>query len=135
LIKKVIRVTILVRDQDEALSWYTEKLGFKKTADQQFGPGSRWLTVAPKDQKELQIVLLKPDAAMHGKKMAQELTQRIGQGTTWVLEVDSCRKTYQELTSRGVKFRGPPEERPYGMEAVFEDLYGNPWDLLEPKQQ
>jgi uncharacterized glyoxalase superfamily protein PhnB len=132
---KVIRGTILVRDQDEALRWYAEKLNFKKMADQQFGPGSRWLTVAPKDQKELQIVLLKPDAIMHGKRMAQELTQRIGKGTTWVLEVDNCRKTYEELTSRGVKFRGPPEERPYGTEAVFEDLYGNPWDLLEPKQQ
>ena len=135
MIKRVIRVTILVRDQDEALRWYTEKLGFKKTADQQFGPGSRWLTVAPKDQKELQIVLLKPDVAMHGKKMVQEFTQRIGKGTTWVLEVDNCQKTYQDLTSRGVKFRGPPERLPYGIEAVFEDLYGNPWDLLEPKQQ
>jgi uncharacterized glyoxalase superfamily protein PhnB len=133
LIKKVIRVTILVKDQDEALRWYTEKLGFKKTADQRLGP-SRWLTVAPKDQKELQIVLLKPDVAMHGKKTTQELTERIGKGTTWVLEVDNCEKTYEDLTSHGVKFRGPPEERPYGIEAVFEDLYGNPWDLLEQEQ-
>jgi catechol 2,3-dioxygenase-like lactoylglutathione lyase family enzyme len=133
MIKRVIRVTILVRDQDEALRWYSERLGFKKVADEPLGPGAHWLTVAPRDQKELQIVLLRPDAAVQGKKMAQESMRRIGKGTAWVLEVDNCQKTYEELASRGVRFAGAPEERPYGVEAVFEDLYGNPWVLPQPK--
>jgi hypothetical protein len=61
--------------------------------------------------------------------------KRIGKGTTWVIEVDNCQKKYEELISRDVKFAGIPEERPYRVEAVFEDLYGNPWVLTEPKQQ
>jgi uncharacterized glyoxalase superfamily protein PhnB len=135
LIKRVIRITILVRDQDEALRWYSEKLGFKKSADQPLGPSARWLTIAPKYQKELQIVLLKPDAAVQGRRLAEEYSKRIGKGTTWVLEVDDCKKTYEELMSRGVKFSDAPEVKPYGVEAVFEDLYGNPWVLLQPIQQ
>lgn len=65
--------------------------------------------------------------------MAQDFVKRIGKGTTWVLEVDDCQKTYDELISRGVKFAGPPDEKPYGVEAVFEDLYGNPWVLIQPE--
>lgn len=68
MIKRLIRITILVRDKDEALRWYSEKLSFKKMADEPLGPGACWLTVAAKDQKELQIVLLKPDAAVQGKE-------------------------------------------------------------------
>lgn len=64
LIIRLTRVTILVRDQDEALRWYSEKLGFKKMVDEPLGSSARWLTIAPKGQKELQIVLLKPDASV-----------------------------------------------------------------------
>lgn len=63
VITKLIRVTILVRDQDEALRWYPEKLGFEKKADKIFGQGFRWLTIAPKNQREVEIVLQKPDAS------------------------------------------------------------------------
>jgi uncharacterized glyoxalase superfamily protein PhnB len=122
-----------VRDQDEVLQWFTEKLGFRKMADRPLGSSVRWLTIAPEDQKELEIVLLKPDAAFHGKKLARELTKRIGKGTTWVLEVDDCQKVYKEFQLRGVEFTDPPKQRPYGVEALFDDLYGNPWVLIQPK--
>jgi uncharacterized glyoxalase superfamily protein PhnB len=130
---RLTRVTILVRDQDETLRWLSEKLGFKKMADERIGPSMRWLTVAPEGQSDLEIVLLKPDPAVHGKKLAQELTKRIGKGTSWVLQVDDCQKTFNELRSRGVKFTAPPTQRPYGLEALFNDLYGNPWVLIQPK--
>ena len=130
---RLIRVTVLVRDQDEALKWFIEKLGFKKMADQQMGPTMRWLTIAPESQKDMEIVLLKPDPAVHGKKGAQELTEQIGKGTSWVLQVNDCQKTYQELQARGVKFKAPPAQRPYGLEALFNDLYGNPWVLVQLK--
>lgn len=67
MITKLIRVTILVRDQDEVLEFYTKKLGMEDRADVMFGPGARWLTVAPQDQKEMEIVLQKPETAMHGE--------------------------------------------------------------------
>lgn len=133
MITKLGRVTIIVRDYDEALRFYTEKLGLEKRADQTFGPGARWLTVAPKGQKEVEIVLQKPDASMHGKAGARELLKRIGQGTTWVFYTDNCRKEYEALRSHGVKFVSPPKEQMYGIEALFEDLYGNVFSLLQPR--
>lgn len=134
MITKLIRVTILVRDQDEALAYYTEKLGLEKRADIVFGPGVRWLTVAPRDQEELEIVLQKPEVALHGDEGVKEMLVRVGQGTTWVFQADDCRKTYQELISRGVKFVSTPQEQMYGIEAIFEDLYGNIFSLLEPRE-
>ncbi|MCF6092885.1 VOC family protein [Microaerobacter geothermalis] len=133
MIDRLIRVTILVKDQEEALRFYTEKLGFEKRADVTFGPGVRWLTVAPKGQQELEIVLQKPEPSMHGEEGAKKLSERIGQGTTWVLETNDCRKTFETLRSKGVKFLSEPKEQPWGVEALFEDLYGNIFDLLEPR--
>ena len=133
MITKLIRITVYVRDEEEALKFYTEKLGLEKRADVPFGPGARWLTVAPKEQKELEIVLQKPNPLLHGAEFAKELEARIGHGTTGVFSTDDCQKTYETLRSRGVKFVSPPEDQPYGLQAVFEDLYGNSFVLLEPR--
>ena len=133
MITRLIRVTILVRDQDEAVRFYTEKLGLEKRADVTFGPGARWLTVAPQGQTELEIVLQQPAVALHGEEGAEQLLARVGQGTTWVFSTDDCRATYERLRARGVKFISPPQEQMYGVEALFEDLYGNRFSLLSPK--
>ena len=79
MITNLAIVTIFVRDQDEALSFYTEKLGLEKRSDNTFGPGIRWLTVAPAGQREVEIVLLKPDEIMHGEEDARTLMGRVGQ--------------------------------------------------------
>lgn len=131
MITRLARVTIYVRDEDEALRFYTEKLGLEKRADMPFGPGMRWLTVAPRDQKELEIVLQKP-GGWQGEELQKKLLERVGQGTTWVFYADDCRQTYETLRSRGVNFLSQPQEQPYGVEAIFEDLYGNVFSLLEP---
>ena len=125
-------ISILVPDQDEALRFYTEKLGLEKRADIKYGPGLRWLTVAAKGQHKPQIALARPDAALHGESRTQELMERIGQGEPWIFDTDDCRKTYEQLCSRGVKFLTPPTKQMYGIEAVFEDPYGNMFMLLEP---
>ncbi len=132
MIGSLSRVTILVRDQEEALKFYTEKLGLEKRADGTFGPGIRWLAVAAKGQSEPEIVLQKPNPMIHGEEGAKALDSRIGQGTTWVFTTDDCAKTYEELQSRGVVFSSPPQQRPYGLEAIFEDLYGNAFSLVQP---
>ncbi len=131
-ITKLTHVTILVRDYDEALRFYTEALGFEKRADQTFGPCAHWLTVAPKGQ-DIQIVLQKPEPALHGEAGAKKMSERIGQGTTWVLGTDDCQKTYEEFSARGVKFTGPPREVPWAVQAVFQDLYGNSFALVQPR--
>lgn len=128
-------VSILVRDQDEALRFYTEKLGLEKRADTTFGPGMRWLTVAPKGLKTPEIALAKPEASLHGEERIQVLMEHIGRGTTWVFDTENCREAYRTLLARGVKFLCPPTEHAYGVEAIFEDLYGNTFSLLEPSPE
>jgi catechol 2,3-dioxygenase-like lactoylglutathione lyase family enzyme len=124
-------VTILVRDYDEALKFYTEQLGFEKHMDQKFGPAVRWLTIAAPGQ-DIQIVLQKPEPAMHGEEGARKMTERIGQNPTWVLITDDCQKTYELYSSRGVRFKEAPKEQVWGgLQAVFKDLYGNSYALVE----
>jgi predicted enzyme related to lactoylglutathione lyase len=128
-------VGIIVRDQEEALRFYTEKLGFEKRTDQMFGPGMRWLTVAPRDQKEIEITLMLPNPAMHGEEGAKALWEQVGKSPTWSYSADDCRKTYEELVAKGVKFQSPPTEQFYGIEAVCEDLYGNTISIVEPSAE
>ncbi len=68
---------------------------------------------------------------MHGAEHAARLTERIGQGTTWVLGTDDCRATCEILKSRGVHFTEPPKDVPWGVQAVFKDLYGNSFALVQ----
>ena len=130
MISKVIRITLVVRDQEEAFKFYTEKLGFEKRSDQPMGGSSRWLTIAPRDDHELEIVLQPLDWFQGDER--EKLAAQVGNNPTMVLLVEDCRKTYIELLNRGVEFAQPPEERPYGLEALAKDLYGNTLDLLEP---
>jgi catechol 2,3-dioxygenase-like lactoylglutathione lyase family enzyme len=124
-------VTILVRDYDEALKFYTELLGFEKRNDQKIGPVARWLTVAAPGQ-DVQIVLQKPEPAIHGEEGTRKMTERIGQSPTWVLATDDCRKTYELYSSRGVRFTEAPKEQVWGgIQAVFKDLYGNSYALVQ----
>jgi catechol 2,3-dioxygenase-like lactoylglutathione lyase family enzyme len=124
MINRLTHVTVFVEDQDEALSWYVKRLGFEKRVDETFGEAMRWLTVSPPGQKDLEIVLFKAQTEEH-----HEL---IGMGTMWVLETDDCSKDYLSLTEKGVEFAGPPNQMPWGLSAIFKDLYGNPYNLLQP---
>nr|MDO8099183.1 hypothetical protein [Candidatus Njordarchaeota archaeon] len=81
MIARPAPVMILVRDQDEALYWFTEKLGLEKKTDKEFGSGARWSTVAPRNQEDLEVALQKPDVLRHTKKGAKELMKHIGSGT------------------------------------------------------
>ncbi len=130
MITKVLRITLVVRYQEEAFRFYVEKLGFEKRADQPMGEKTRWLTIAPKNDHDLEIVL-QPLDWFEGKAR-DELAALVGKNPTMVLLVDDCRGTYQVLRERGVQFEQPPEDRPYGLEALARDLYGNTLDLLEP---
>ena len=132
MIERVSHVTVLVRDCDEALDFYTNKLGFEKVEDSKMPSGDRWLTVAPKACKDVQIVLQKPGAAFGDR--AGEMMKRVGQGTTWAFKVDDCKKTCDELQRKGVKILSPPMDLGFAIEATFADLYGNPYILMQPSR-
>jgi catechol 2,3-dioxygenase-like lactoylglutathione lyase family enzyme len=126
---------VFVKDQNEALRFYTEKLGFEVRADITL-EGYRWLTVGAKGQPDLEIILtaLQPGGGMteEGVKMYTALLDS-GQIGAGVLRTDNCQKTYEELKEKGVEFLNPPTERPYGVEAVFKDNSGNWFSLTEPR--
>jgi predicted enzyme related to lactoylglutathione lyase len=122
---RLAHVTVLVKDQDQALAFYTEKLGFEKREDER-DASFRWLTVAPPGQKDVTIALLKAQS---------EQFPQVGQGTLWVFYADDCRREYEALKGRGVRFRSAPADLPFGVSAIFEDPYGNAYNLLQPAHE
>jgi uncharacterized glyoxalase superfamily protein PhnB len=118
-------VTVVVKNYDEALAWYTNVLGLSKTEDRSFGPGHRWLVVAPQGQVDLGIVLnLADPSSMESPSSSKE--DRVGKETNWVFQVQDCRAFYDALAKRGVHFIKAPADQPWGTtQAIFEDLYGN----------
>ncbi|OLS27182.1 MAG: hypothetical protein HeimC2_12920 [Candidatus Heimdallarchaeota archaeon LC_2] len=130
-INKLILVTILVRDQDKSLKFYTETLEFEKRQDLvSKKTGFRWLTIAPKNQKEIAMVIRKPHAGDH-ELLTAEFNTTIGKGTLWSFSTSNCQETYEKLQGKGVKFLTPPTKRDHGIEAVFEDIDGNRFNLLQ----
>ena len=128
-------ISILVEDQEAALHFYTEKLGLEKRADVTYGPGMRWLTVAPKGQRRPEIALARLDVTLQDAVMLQQSRERTGQIISGIFDTEDCCKMYTTLLARGVKFLRPPTKQLYGMEAVFEDPYGNLFSLLEPSPE
>lgn len=130
MISHVSRITIVVKDQAEALRFYTEKLGFEKRSDVPMGPGRRWVTVAPPNDKVLEIVL-QPVDWFDGAERERKLAQ-VGQNPTLVLAVPDCHETSAVLKERGVDFAEPPAPQAWGgVQAVAKDLYGNLLVLVE----
>lgn len=130
MLNRVSHVSIVVRDQQEALDWFTDKLGFEVVADQRMADREgRWLTVAPPAQAELEI-LLEPVAGLAGDG-AEDKEAVIGRNGL-VFSVDDCHDTVERLRERGVDIVQEPEELPWGVSALFADLYGNVHTIVEP---
>ncbi|OKS89413.1 hypothetical protein RG47T_4897 [Mucilaginibacter polytrichastri] len=125
---KIAQVSLLIKDYDEALQFYTTKLGFVKIADSQFG-NQRWLTIAPPGQKEMAMVLVKAatqaDIDMVGNQA--------GTRTLLVLETDHFDQLYQQYQDKGINFISKPAATGWGRQVQFTDLYGNHLVLLEVK--
>lgn len=129
MICKVNRITIVVADQEEALRFYTDKLGFEKRNDEQTRTGDRWVTIAPKYEYEVDVVLQPVDRFEGAERERHEAM--IGRSPEIVLGVDDCREAYNELRDRGVGLVSVPTDVGGGMRAVVRDLYGNRLVLLE----
>lgn len=124
MITKLSTVEVLVNNQDEAKKFYVEKLGFVvRMDDADTVPGFRWLTVAPIQRTEVDFVLNLPTN--------DEQKARVGKQTTWVLASDNIEADYQRLKAGGIKVHNEPRVNPWGTDFVFEDLYGNTYDLVQ----
>jgi len=136
MIKRLSHVTIYVTNQDEAYKFYVEKLGFEVRTDATMGNGFRWLTVSPKEQPDLEIALMEPKAGMMlDEETAKQIRVLVEKGAlgACAFDTDDCQATYEELKGRGVEFLSPPTERPYGIESVFKDCFGNWFALTQHK--
>ena len=118
---------LLVDEYDIALSFFVEKLGFEVREDTQLGAGKRWVVVAP--QGAANGLLL---ARAVGERQRNAIGDQSGGRVLLFLETDDFARDHLAYTQRGVHFVEDPRDEPYGIVAVFEDLYGNRWDLIEP---
>jgi catechol 2,3-dioxygenase-like lactoylglutathione lyase family enzyme len=123
-------IALLVRDYDEAISYFIEKLGFAVAEDTDLGGGKRWVLVAPLGSVETRLVLVKAVSADQLPCIGNQTGGRV----FLFLHTDDFWRDYEAYCSRGVVFREEPREEQYGIVAVFEDLYGNRWDLIELKR-
>lgn len=130
-IDRLSHATVYVLDQDSALAFYTEKLGFELREDARLGT-FRWLTVGPKTQPELTLVLMPiAEGPMMNADQAASLRALVQSGALGggVFATTNCRESYETLKPRGVEFARAPKEMPYGVEAVFRDDSGNIFSL------
>ena len=119
-------VSLLVRDYDDAIGFFVGKLGFDLSEDTDMGGGKRWVRVTPKGGQTSLLLA----------RATTEQRARIGDqaaGRVWLfLETDDFDRDHESFKAAGVVFREAPRREPYGVVAVFEDLYGNAWDLIGP---
>lgn len=123
-------VTLVVRDYDEALAWYTQKLGFALEQDVDLGGGKRWVVVAPAGGAGARLLLAQ--AADETQRAA--VGNQTGGRVFLFIETPDFERDHAAMLARGVKFHEAPRREPYGTVAVFEDLYGNLFDLIQPKR-
>jgi catechol 2,3-dioxygenase-like lactoylglutathione lyase family enzyme len=136
---RIANAQVWVHDQDEALAFYTDKLGMEVRADVTVAElgNFRWLTVSPPAQPDISIVLMAiPGPPVFEPETAEQLRSLMAKGAagTVFLTTDDCRAEYEQLSRRGVEFVDEPEERPYGIDAGFRDPSGNHLRLTQVRE-
>jgi catechol 2,3-dioxygenase-like lactoylglutathione lyase family enzyme len=126
----IAAITLLVRDYDEAIEYFTQALGFELIEDTPLGDGKRWVLVGPPGSAGIRLLLAK---AAPPEQTASIGTQAGGRVFLF-LHTNDFWRDYHAMRSRGVAFAEGPREEEYGTVAVFTDLYGNRWDLLQPRE-
>lgn len=127
--RRIALVTLVVADYDEAIAWYTGKLGFQLLDDIDQGR-KRWVVVGPTDNRAAALLLARASDEEQRSRIGNQTGGRVG----FFLNTDDFWRDHAAMIERDVEFLEAPREEPYATVAVFRDLYGNTWDLLEPKQ-
>lgn len=128
--RHIAAISLLVRDYDEAIAYYTQKLGFVLLEDTPLGDGKRWVRIAPRDSAETSLLLARAANERQRAQVGDQMGGRVG----YFLHTDDFRRDHAAMSAQGVKFVEAPRYEPYGTVVVFEDLYGNRWDMIEPKR-
>lgn len=123
--RSLATVTLVVADYEQAIAWYTQKLGFVLEADIDLGGGRRWVTVSAGNGARLLL------AQADGEAQAASIGNQTGGRVAFFLETDDFARDHAAMTAQGVEFKETPRHEAYGTVAVFADLHGNLWDLIE----
>ena len=123
-------VALLVRDYDDAIGFFTGSLGFELVEDADLGGGKRWVVVAPPNSRGARILLARADNPAQEQRIGDQTGGRVG----FFLETDDFARDHAAFMANSVTFLEEPRREPYGTVAVFADLCGNKWDLIEPRR-
>lgn len=129
--QRIAHIALVVEDYDEAIDFYTQKLDFDILEDTQLTDDKRWVMVAPKGAKECCLVLAKAANESQKNSIGNQTGGRVG----FFLFTDDFWRDYNKIKDKQVNFVSNPTTFEYGTVAVFEDLYGNKWDLIEPNEK
>lgn len=127
--QSLAHVALLVRDYDEAIAYFTGALGFELIADEPRGGGKRWVLVGPRGAHGSSPLLAQASTPEQEARIGDQTGGRV----FLFLHTDDFWRDYRAMQARGVRFKEEPREEDYGTVVVFEDLYGNRWDLLQPR--
>ena len=128
--RRLATVALLVSDYDEAIAWYCDRIGFALAEDVDLGSGKRWVTLEP-GEGGARLVLAKAE----GERQAARIGDQAGGRVALFLETDDFSRDHTAMLAKGVTFKEEPRREAYGTVAMFSDLYGNLWDLIEPKRR
>jgi len=128
--RKIAHVTLVIRDYDEAIDFYVNKLKFNLVEDTVLDQSKRWVLVSPNSEYSCSLLLAKAT----GNNQEKAIGNQSGGRVFLFLNTDNFKRDFQNLIDNNIKIVREPKEEPYGIVAVFEDLYGNLWDLIEPKK-
>ena len=128
--QRIAHMALVVRDYDEAIDFYTKKLSFLLIEDTKLSDEKRWVLVAPEGAKDCCLLL----ARAANEKQSASIGNQTGGRVFLFLFTDDFWRDYNNMLGKGIHFVRPPKEEPYGTVAVFEDLYGNLWDLVQPEK-
>ncbi|MER9460761.1 MULTISPECIES: VOC family protein [unclassified Mesorhizobium] len=128
--RRIATITLVVANYDEAIAWYVERLGFLLAEDVELGDGKRWVTVTPAARQGPRLLLAEALDDVQKSRVGDQTGGRV----VLFLETDDLARDHATMLENGVDFHETPRHEPYGTVAVFADLYGNLWDLIEPKR-
>jgi catechol 2,3-dioxygenase-like lactoylglutathione lyase family enzyme len=124
-------IAVVVRDYDEAIAWYRDALGFELLEDTDRGGGKRWVRMAPSGNSAFSLLLSKAAAPAQATAIGNQHGGRVG----FFLHTDDFARAHARLVAANARFEEAPRDELYGTVAVFRDLYGNRWDLIEPREE
>jgi catechol 2,3-dioxygenase-like lactoylglutathione lyase family enzyme len=129
--QRIAHIALVVKDYDEAIDFYTKKLDFILLEDTKLDEEKRWVLVAPPGSKQCSLLLAKAANERQSESIGNQTGGRVG----FFLFTDDFWRDFNKMTDRKINFVRPPNKFDYGTVAVFQDLYGNMWDLIEPNEK